>query len=113
MTSDHACFGVPQPYFVQNQTGSNQNEHRERFEGNLTSVEHERNQASDMTIVHPGFCQDVETDPSAIRGIGPIPNHRLRSTPLTPQTWQEAEKLAKILCKSKIVPPGIAAYGAG
>ena len=33
------------------------------------------------------------------------PNPILRS-PLTPKTWQEAEKLAKLLCKTKLVPPG-------
>jgi hypothetical protein len=27
-------------------------------------------------------------------------------SPLTPKTWQEAEKLAKLLCKTKLVPPG-------
>jgi len=30
----------------------------------------------------------------------------LSRAPLTPQTWQEAEKLAKLLCKTKLVPPG-------
>ena len=31
---------------------------------------------------------------------------RDRSSPLTPQSWQEAEKLAKLLCKTKLVPQG-------
>lgn len=106
MTSDHACLGVPQPHFAQNRTGSDQNEHRERSVSDLPAVENERSKTSDMTIGHAGFCQEVETDPAAISVIGSTPNHRLRSTPLTPQTWQEAEKLAKLLCKSKIVPPG-------
>jgi len=31
---------------------------------------------------------------------------RDRPSPLTPQSWQEAEKLAKLLCKTKLVPQG-------
>ena len=105
MTSDHACIGVPQSHFAQNRTGSDQNEHRKRFEGNLTSVEQEGSKAPDMTIGHADNCQEVENGTSAISVIGSLPSQRLRSTPLTPQKWQEAEKLAKLLCKSKLVPP--------
>jgi hypothetical protein len=106
MTSDHACFGVPQSHFAQNQTGSDPNDPMEPSGSDLHAVEHERSKTSDTTIGHAGNRQDVETDPAAISRNGSIPNHRLRSTPLTPQTWQEAEKLAKLLCKSKLVPQG-------
>ena len=231
MTSDHACFDVPQPHFAQNRTGSDQNHPRERFRRDLLPAEEKgsnvsekdpllRNSASQstqsefsvgqngkmtkpsdgffvkmaktqkaflpphtrlemssemvnqpkpafvkmagsedsfadmaelegknteniaflieneqnmclensksqsaschfdkiahcpsghnakMAISHSDMCQEVEADPSALSSIGSASNHRLRSTPLTPQTWQEAEKLAKLLCKSKLVPPG-------
>ena len=106
MTSDHACFSVPQPHFAQNQAGSDRSNPRERFGSDLLMAEENWGNASEMTMGYAGLCKAIEADPSAVSGLGSAPNHRLRSTPLTPQTWQEAEKLAKLLCKSKLVPPG-------
>ena len=87
MIRDHVGFALPQSRFGQDQALSNKDPgfDEDRFDQSLP------------LDVQP--CEkDTEHKQGPHKGLGP--------SPLTPRTWQEAEKLAKLLCKTKIVPAG-------
>jgi hypothetical protein len=86
--------------------------HNVRFEGDLCHNDSYLSSGSPsassrkVTTSEEAFpfpSTDVVLKSSSDQTVHKSPTFR---SPLTPQSWQEAEKLAKLLCKTKLVPPG-------
>ena len=86
--------------------------HNVSFEGDLCHNDSYLSSGSQSASSHKGAATneafsfpstDGATKSSSDQAVHKSPTFR---TPLTPQSWQDAEKLAKLLCKTKLVPPG-------